>query len=346
MVGTNLPFAGEALAEATALVEKAGGERAVRQQQAEQERERIPESEAYVTERATEQGERELQDALRVMNARERRAWRENGEIPDSVRERIAAERPAPETPEAESRWTDAQREHYRKTGELPAEAGESESEPSAKAPSQLGATTKPRPDDGTQRAQQESAADGLLQTLADREDPAFDAVVQALAPLKGTSLEAEQVGLIRDLASQHSGEKLASLVRTMKEPLFPASAEGYARYHVLGYALGQCSNARDVVRFMVENPDIVRGMQHATPDKIAMAVHSVSADLKFGPRIGRSTNGEKKITAAPPPPAEVGGKGTVPADEVAGAVKNDDFMAYAAAKNRRDLATKRGRAR
>lgn len=51
-----------------------------------------------------------------------------------------------------------------------------------------------------------------------------------------------------------------------------------------------------------------------------------------------------KKVTNAPPPPQEVGGRGTTSPDEVEQAVKEGDQEAYRAAANARDLARRKGR--
>ena len=52
----------------------------------------------------------------------------------------------------------------------------------------------------------------------------------------------------------------------------------------------------------------------------------------------------EKKISSAPKPAAEVGGKGSPPPDALADAQKKGDFDAYRAEANRRDLERRRGR--
>lgn len=50
-----------------------------------------------------------------------------------------------------------------------------------------------------------------------------------------------------------------------------------------------------------------------------------------------------KTISSAPPPPHEVGGKGTSSPDEVEQALKEDDFEAFKNAENRRALARRKG---
>jgi hypothetical protein len=50
----------------------------------------------------------------------------------------------------------------------------------------------------------------------------------------------------------------------------------------------------------------------------------------------------ESKTSKAPPPVREVGGRGTIPADEEGSAVGNADFRSYAAAANRRETASLR----
>lgn len=51
----------------------------------------------------------------------------------------------------------------------------------------------------------------------------------------------------------------------------------------------------------------------------------------------------EKKSTEAPPPPSEVSGRGSTPADEVESAAKKDDFRTFREAANRRDLQRRKG---
>ena len=45
-----------------------------------------------------------------------------------------------------------------------------------------------------------------------------------------------------------------------------------------------------------------------------------------------------RRVSAAPPPPQIVDGKGTTPGDDVESALNDDDFAAYAARQNRRDV--------
>jgi hypothetical protein len=49
-----------------------------------------------------------------------------------------------------------------------------------------------------------------------------------------------------------------------------------------------------------------------------------------------------KRVTSAPPPPRETGGRGTTSADEVEQAVKDEDYRSYAAAANARDIARRK----
>lgn len=51
----------------------------------------------------------------------------------------------------------------------------------------------------------------------------------------------------------------------------------------------------------------------------------------------------EKRITAAPPPPEEVGTRGSKPPDPVETAAKNGDFRAFKRAQDAKDLARRRG---
>lgn len=50
----------------------------------------------------------------------------------------------------------------------------------------------------------------------------------------------------------------------------------------------------------------------------------------------------KETVTKAPPPPREVGGRGSQPPDEVQAAVKANDFRTFRNAQNRRDLAGRR----
>lgn len=51
----------------------------------------------------------------------------------------------------------------------------------------------------------------------------------------------------------------------------------------------------------------------------------------------------EKKVTDAPPPPEEVGTRGSTPPDQVANAVKKNDMRAFREERNRADLARRKG---
>lgn len=93
-----------------------------------------------------------------------------------------------------------------------------------------------------------------------------------------------------------------------------------------------------------------------AALEKVAVIKHLISEEFAAkakteGSEAARNDKGqfqatpEKKIKAvsdAPAPPAEVGGKGTPPADEVEAALKSEDTRAYIDAQNRRDLANRK----
>lgn len=64
-------------------------------------------------------------------------------------------------------------------------------------------------------------------------------------------------------------------------------------------------------------------------------------ASGKFQPK---KNTPEKRESEAPPPPREMSGRGTTPADEVEAALKSGDFAAYRRAQNARDLAARQGR--
>jgi hypothetical protein len=129
-------------------------------------------------------------------------------------------------------------------------------------------------------------------------------------------------------------------VVERLHEPFFPLSAEGYARYQVLNYAVNPISNPGDVVYFFSrpENSSIALKMQDAPPHKIAQIVHMISAELRFGGRTAKRAEEDAPRPRAPRPPSEVGGRGAGPTDTAEDAVRRNDFRAAEAEWNRRAI--------
>jgi hypothetical protein len=180
------------------------------------------------------------------------------------------------------------------------AEAGKSGAKPDAKPRTEAEGDGKPAKADAQRENQtpQQKAYDRLLDRAS--KEPDFDKVVERL-----------------------------------HEPFFPMSQEGYARYQVMAHAMSQVSNSEDVLYFLArpENSEIAFKMQEAPPHKIAAVIHTISAELRFGVRGKRADSPRPR---APKPPTEVGGRGATPSDEVADAVRRNDFKAFEAAEWRR----------
>jgi hypothetical protein len=145
-----------------------------------------------------------------------------------------------------------------------------------------------------------------------------------------------EQIARDKILERAAAEPEYEQIVDRLYEPTFPDSAEGYARYQVLGYALNQVINTEDVLFFLAKpaNASVLKNMQTAAPHDIAKAVHKISAELRFGSRTKKSS--EEPRPRAPKPPAEVGGRGAHPGDAARYAAENGDFTAFSAEMDRR----------
>jgi hypothetical protein len=145
-----------------------------------------------------------------------------------------------------------------------------------------------------------------------------------------------EQIARDKILERAAAEPEYEQIVDRLYEPTFPDSAEGYARYQVLGYALNQVINTEDVLFFLAKpaNASVLKNMQTAAPHDIAKAVHKISAELRFGSRTKKSS--EEPRPRAPKPPAEVGGRGAQPDDAARVAAQNGDFKAFSAEMDRR----------
>ena len=95
-----------------------------------------------------------------------------------------------------------------------------------------------------------------------------------------------------------------------------------------------------DVLYHLAKNPDELKRINGLNPIQQARAL--VLLEQTFVKPA--SATPVKPVTKAPPPPHQVGGKGTVMADEIEQALKEDDFPAYMAAANRREIAARKGK--
>lgn len=112
-----------------------------------------------------------------------------------------------------------------------------------------------------------------------------------------------------------------------------------------LTYVLGENTEA------LAEFQKLARTDPRAAIKKVILMEQGIEAKLA-GTEAARNDKGQfqptpekkgKTVSSAPEPPRELGGKGTPPADEVEAALESDDQAAYNAAKNRRDLASRKG---
>jgi len=193
---------------------------------------------------------------------------------------------------------TPEQLEKWNKSGELPGdkeEKKESAEQPATEAERDSKPTSKTKADE--RQSEQLTPFDRLLQRAS--QEPHFEEIVERF-----------------------------------NEPFFPISAEGTARYQVLGHALRQVSNPDDVVYYIAhpDNSSIALKMQDATPQKIAQMVHTISAQLRFG---GNTTKKVEDRPRAPKPPSEVGGRSSFSGDPLKEAVRNNDFATAESIWNR-----------
>lgn len=185
---------------------------------------------------------------------------------------------------------------------------------------------------------QEATAADAKTEAKPEATKEAQPQPQQPLTPQQRWQQSYERM-LERAAESPH----FEKIVERMQEPFFPLSQEGHARYQVLGYALSQVVNADDVLYFLChpDNASVAMNMQNAPPHKIAQAVHTISAQLRFGGRAAAKRAEEPK-PRAPKPPAEVGGRGAVMGDQAVAAAKNGDFRTFEAEMNSRAARSRR----
>ena len=126
-----------------------------------------------------------------------------------------------------------------------------------------------------------------------------------------------------------------------MSDQQIPAAVKdflGKSAYCVdIAYTLGTDHKAlADFLQTARANP-------YAAFRKIMVLEQVIAQELgKSKPASSEAAPSPKKITAAPAPAREVGGKGTGPADAVEAAVKDGDMEAYSREQNARDLARRR----
>jgi len=117
-----------------------------------------------------------------------------------------------------------------------------------------------------------------------------------------------------------------------------------------LMYVMG--SNADELAEFV----SLAKTNPGAAIRKLVLVEKLVQEELAKGGTPKASSNGEtaqrdetgkflpaKKTTSAPPPPRETSGRSSPPPDAVDRAVKEDDFAAYRAEQNRREIARRKG---
>ena len=106
----------------------------------------------------------------------------------------------------------------------------------------------------------------------------------------------------------------------------------------------------------LAEFVDLARNNPGAAIRKLVLVEKLVQEELAKGGTPKASSNGDaaqrdetgkflpaKKTTSAPPPPRETSGRSSPPPDAVDRAVKEDDFSAYRAEQNRREIARRKG---
>jgi len=111
-------------------------------------------------------------------------------------------------------------------------------------------------------------------------------------------------------------------------------------------------SNADELAEFV----SLAKTNPGAAIRKLVLVEKLVQEELAKGGTPKASSNGEtaqrdetgkflpaKKTTSAPPPPRETSGRSSPPPDAVDRAVKEDDFAAYRAEQNRREIARRKG---
>jgi len=135
------------------------------------------------------------------------------------------------------------------------------------------------------------------------------------------------------------------------------APAEQKTIHPVILEAIGSNPLCADILYVLGPQKDEFLALAKSNPvaalEKVAVVKHLISEELAKNSTsdTARNEKGQfqaapekkaKAVSDAPPPPAEVGGKGTPPADEVEAALEREDTRAYIDAQNARDLARRK----
>jgi len=106
----------------------------------------------------------------------------------------------------------------------------------------------------------------------------------------------------------------------------------------VIDAFLLESESGSEVLYHLGQNPDEITRIAALKP--IAQARELVKIELTLS---GQPIPPARKITSAPPPPTEVSGKATAPADEAAAALERGDFASYRRTMNARELTSQKG---
>ena len=111
-------------------------------------------------------------------------------------------------------------------------------------------------------------------------------------------------------------------------------------------YTLSKAEELAAFVKLAKENPGAaIRKavlIEHLITQELSKGSKSPQADDRPRDESGKFKSPEKEESDAPRPPREVSGRGTAPSDEVAGAVKNNDFRKFKESQNAKDLSRNR----
>lgn len=91
-----------------------------------------------------------------------------------------------------------------------------------------------------------------------------------------------------------------------------------------------------DLLYYLGQHPEELEKINALPPMDAAFELFKIESTLS-------GTPGPRKVTQAPPPAREVGGRGSAPTDSVASAVSNGDFASYRSAMNRKEIALRKG---
>lgn len=112
--------------------------------------------------------------------------------------------------------------------------------------------------------------------------------------------------------------------------------------------ALNRSENLVDVMYVLGEPKALADFMRTAETDPIGAITKIAILGVEVAKELGKTEKpnvppAKKTVTDAPPPPQEVGGKGTTSADPEETAVKERDFRSYKAIADRKDIARRKG---